>query len=232
MIIKKGKNKSNDPPDKKPPEASRPAPKKAVSLEAFIPKIKERQERRRGDRRRGYRRIDDRNIISRAQEEANGIRELASKEGFEHSLNFYKEEIEKLNFAINELLTAKEKVMEESIPDIALIALKAAEKIIQKEVKLDDKIILNVVSEIISSLGRDEAEIIVKTHEDDVQIVQENLPEIYPGNNKTKIIVLPEDDIERGSCIVQTKNGIVDAKFSTQLQILQKALESGLGFKE
>ena len=30
----------------------------------------QRQERRRGDRRRGYRRIDDRNLISRAQEEA------------------------------------------------------------------------------------------------------------------------------------------------------------------
>ena len=35
----------------------------------------QRQERRRGDRRRGYRRIDDRNLISRAQEEAEMIKE-------------------------------------------------------------------------------------------------------------------------------------------------------------
>ena len=32
--------------------------------------FKQRQERRRGDRRRGFRRIDDRNLISRAREEA------------------------------------------------------------------------------------------------------------------------------------------------------------------
>ena len=43
--------------------------------------FKQRQERRRGDRRRGFRRIDDRNLISRAKEEANSIREAAAKEG-------------------------------------------------------------------------------------------------------------------------------------------------------
>ena len=33
----------------------------------------QRQERRRGSRRRGYRRIDDRNLVSRAQEESENI---------------------------------------------------------------------------------------------------------------------------------------------------------------
>ena len=41
----------------------------------------QRQERRRGDRRRGFRRIDDRNLISRAREEADAIKESAIKEG-------------------------------------------------------------------------------------------------------------------------------------------------------
>ena len=35
--------------------------------------FEQRQERRRGSRRRGYRRIDDRNLVSRAQEEAEAI---------------------------------------------------------------------------------------------------------------------------------------------------------------
>ena len=46
----------------------------------------QRQERRRGDRRRGYRRIDDRNLISRAQEEADQIKESAAKEGYKAGL--------------------------------------------------------------------------------------------------------------------------------------------------
>ena len=35
----------------------------------------QRQENRRGERRRGYRRVDDRNLVSRAQEEAEQIKE-------------------------------------------------------------------------------------------------------------------------------------------------------------
>jgi len=230
MIIKKGKNKPAVSPDKKSPIVlpSAKKPEKTKTPEGFNPKIKERQERRRGDRRRGYRRIDDRNIISRAQEEANTIRELASKEGFEHSANIYKEEIEKLNQAINDLLTAKETVMRQAIPDIAVLAVKAAEKIIKKQVEIDDKVILSLVSEVIKSVSRDETEIIVKTNKKDVQIVKENLPEIYPHNDKTKITVLPEDGVERGSCIVETKNGLIDATFSTQLKMLEKAIKSGM----
>ena len=42
----------------------------------------QREERRTGNRRRGYRRIDDRNLISRAQEEAIQIKEAAYQEGY------------------------------------------------------------------------------------------------------------------------------------------------------
>ena len=48
--------------------------------------FKQRQERRRGDRRRGFRRIDDRNLISRAREEAQNIKEAAAKEGYQEGL--------------------------------------------------------------------------------------------------------------------------------------------------
>ena len=49
--------------------------------------FKQRNERRRGDRRRGFRRIDDRNLISRAREEADAIREAAAKEGYQAGLS-------------------------------------------------------------------------------------------------------------------------------------------------
>ena len=48
--------------------------------------FKQRYERRRGDRRRGFRRIDDRNLISRAREEAATIREAAAKEGYDNGI--------------------------------------------------------------------------------------------------------------------------------------------------
>ena len=69
--------------------------------------FKQRQERRRGDRRRGFRRIDDRNLISRAKEEANSIREAAAKEGYQEGLSEAKEDIERVKEAIGEFFSKK-----------------------------------------------------------------------------------------------------------------------------
>jgi len=232
MIIKK-KQKTKTPDkeakfstEKKPSPA--PVEKTPESSNFPYPRIKERQERRRGDRRRGYRRIDDRNLLSRAQEEANAIKESASREGFEYGVDISKEEIRKLNSAINEFISAKERVMQNAVPDIALLAVKAAEKMVKKELEIDENVILGVVSEVIQSVSKDETEIKIKTNPNDAELVREKLPEVYPYNENTKIMVIPDEDVDWGSCIVETRNGIVDARFSTQLQILQKALEAGL----
>ena len=119
--------------------------------------------------------------------------------------------------------------MQESIPDIAILAVKVAEKIIKRELKLNDKIILDIVSEVIKSISKDETEITIKTNKNDTELVRENIPEIYPYNEgKTRIIVMTDETVDRGSCIVETRNGIIDARFSTQLKILQKALETSI----
>lgn len=231
MIIKKSKQNPINPENNRqkidlPP---RPAEKKLTPNAMSQALIKERQERRRGDRRRGYRRIDDRNLISRAQEEANAIKESAAKEGFDYGLNLSKEEIKKLNKAITEFIHAKERVMEQSAPDIAFLAVKVAEKVIKKHLEVDDKIVLNVVSEVLKTLGKGETNIIIRANPADVELIQENIPELYPyGDSNTKITVIKDEEVDWGSCIVETKSGMVDAKFSTQLQILQKALEAGL----
>ena len=234
MIIKKNKNNSNDPSNPNQPKQktdlnSKSAEKKPTVPAFQQPLIKERQERRRGDRRRGYRRTEDRNLISRAQEEANAIKESAAKEGFEYGIEISKEELKKLNRAITELLQSKEKAFEQAAPDIAFLAIKVAEKVIKKQLEIDDTIVLNIVTEVIKSLGKGETNILIKTNPADMQLIQDNIPDLYPyGDSNTKITVMKDEKVDWGSCIVETKSGIIDAKFSTQLQILQKALEVGL----
>ena len=70
--------------------------------------FKQRQERRRGDRRRGFRRIDDRNLISRAREEAQSIKEAAAKEGYQEGLEQAKADILDVKNAITAFLGAKQ----------------------------------------------------------------------------------------------------------------------------
>jgi len=231
MIIKKNRQNQTTQEEKKqtPNLPTMPAEKKPPAPAPIQPMIKERQERRRGDRRRGYRRIEDRNLISRAQEEGNAIKESSAKEGFEYGLNISKEELKKLNKAITELIQAKEKIMEQSAPDIAILAVKVAEKIIKKQLEIDDTIVLNVVTDVLKSLGKGETNIIIRANPMDAEIIQENIPDLYPyGDSNTKLTVIKDDNVDWGSCIVETKSGMIDAKFSTQLLIIQKALEAGL----
>jgi flagellar biosynthesis/type III secretory pathway protein FliH len=61
----------------------------------------------------------------------------------------------------------------------------------------------------------------------EAQLVRENIPNIYPyGNSNTKINVIGDDEIEEGCCVVETKSGMIDARFDTQLQILMKAFRT------
>lgn len=74
----------------------------------------QRAERRRGDRRRGYRRIDDRNLISRAQQEAINIKEQASKEGFEKGLEEAHAAVNGLKDSLEEFFEYKDRLYEKS----------------------------------------------------------------------------------------------------------------------
>lgn len=222
MIIKKNKSQIDET------KQTIPTAEKQTAGSTFV-RIEEREERRRGDRRRGYRRIDDRNLISRAHEEAGTIKEIAAKEGFEYGLNQAKEEINKLNETILGLSEIKEIALNQASNDIAFIAINVAEKIIKKEVETDKQIILNIISDVLKQIGKDETNIIIKTNASETQLVRENIPQIYPyGNQHTKITVIEDEQIEEGCCIVETKSGMIDAKFDTQLQILMKAFKAGI----
>lgn len=190
--------------------------------------MQERAERRRGDRRRGYRRIDDRNLISRAHEEASMIREQAKREGFEQGIEVAKKELKKLGYAMSELLNARDTVMTQSQSEIAFIAIKVAEKIIKTQVECDDKIVLGIISDVLKEVGKNETFIVIKTNPQDVEIVKNSIPELFPyGGKQVRIDVEAQDDIERGSCMVETGSGVIDARFSTQLSIIKRAFEEG-----
>lgn len=213
------------------PVVSRPAvPSYDVLNDIDIDAIaQERFERRRGDRRRGYRRVDDRNLISRAEEEAKVIKENASRDGFNQGLMLARQQLEDFRTVIEDLMRAKEESVSVIQNDVVEIALSIAKKIIKKEPSLDRGIVLSIISDVIKDIGRDEKHIIIKVHPDDAGHVRENLSNLFPSlQSDVRILVETEESVEEGSCIVETKNGLVDARFSTQLEILENAFKERL----
>lgn len=242
MIIKK-QNKSNEqraqqvvqPQATMPQEQVivQPQPQPSPEVEAPIDlfdldniDFSQRQERRRGDRRRGYRRIDDRNLISRAQEEADSIKETAAKEGYRAGIEQAESDIIALRSKIADFISSKQEVFEFIAPDILEISVDIARKIIKKEVEQDPQVILNSIVDVMRTLSKEEPRIMVKLNPLQVDLVKTELPEYISSMGiDAKITVIGDDAIEEGGCILNTNNGIVDASIDTQLEIIKEALK-------
>ena len=240
MIIKK-QNKSNEQRAQQvvQPQATMPQtqalvqPQPTPEVEAPIDLFDldnidfyQRQERRRGDRRRGYRRIDDRNLISRAQEEADTIKETAAKEGYRAGIEQAESDILALRSKIADFISSKQEVFEFIAPDILEISVDIARKIIKKEVEQDPQVILNSIVDVMRTLSKEEPRITVKLNPLQVDLVKTELPEYISSMGiDAKITVIGDDSIEEGGCILNTNNGIVDASINTQLEIIKAALK-------
>ncbi len=188
--------------------------------------FKQRQERRRGDRRRGFRRIDDRNLISRAKEEANSIREAAAKEGYQDGLKDAKADIERIRDSIDVFFNAKQEVYESIAPDVLEISLDIAKKIIKKEMHENPEILLENIKDILSGLSKEETKIMLKVNPTQVAMLKQEVPEaVSAAGLEAKVIIIPDENIMEGGCMMTTTNGVTDATIESQLAIISEVLK-------
>lgn len=188
--------------------------------------FKQRQERRRGDRRRGFRRIDDRNLISRAREEAVSIKEAAAKEGYQDGLAQAKEDIAEVKNAITAFLSAKQEVFDYIAPDILEISVDIAQKIIKRELQQDPNIILDNITDILKGLSKEETKVTLRVNPSQVSFLKQEMPTVL--NNvglDAKILIVPDETVIEGGCMVTTTNGVIDATIEAQLAVISEALK-------
>lgn len=187
----------------------------------------QREERRTGNRRRGYRRIDDRNLISRAQEEAIQIKEAAYQEGYNLGLEKAQSDLVALKSNIGAFLSSERRVFDAIAPDIIEISLEVAKKIIKHEVQVDPQIVIDTVLDILKDIPKNEPKITLMVNPSQAQYVKDNLPEqLTLLGVESKLSILADENVTEGSCVVQTNNGVVDASIDAQIDIIQKALRS------
>ena len=188
--------------------------------------FKQRQERRKGDRRRGFRRIDDRNLISRAREEADAIKEAAAKEGYNAGLEAAKFDIENIKASIAEFMNAKQEVYNSIAPDILEISLDIAKKIIKKEMSEDPQVLLANIKDIMKGLSKEETKITLRVNPSQAAILKQDVPEVATSLGlEAKIIVVSDENVMEGGCLVTTTNGVIDATVESQLAIISEVLK-------
>ncbi len=212
------------------PQQIQPEPQKEITEEDLFSldniDFKQRQERRKGDRRRGFRRVDDRNLISRAREEADAIRESAVKEGYQAGMGQASEELQQIRETFAAFMNAKQEVYEQIAPDILEISVDIAQKIIKKEVSEDPQVLVNNIVDVLKSLSKDENKIALRVNPVQVDVVKQQVPEILTiAGLDARVSVLADEEVSEGGCLVTTSNGVVDATVETQLSVICEALK-------
>ncbi len=188
--------------------------------------FEQREERREGTRRRGYRRSQDRNIVTRAQQDAISIREVAKKEGYNDGLKKAQADLKDIKDKLSGFFNCKEEVYNKVSGCILEIAMEIAKKIINKEVDENKEYIISMIKGLLDDINKTENKIILKVSPKDVEIVKDKTTEIFSGQGfEAKISVIPDNSIEDGGVILETSNGIIDATINTQIAIMEQALK-------
>lgn len=235
MIIKKNKNKkivqetvTEKAEEKQDAVSEETSPELVFDISDID--FNSRIERRQGDRRRGYRRIDDRSLVSRAQQEAISIKENARISGYQEGLKNAQKDIEKLENSLKNFLDLKEKIYDEISPKILDISMEVAKKIIKQEVETNQDLLKEIILDALEKLTKNEKQIVLKVSPTDRDYVKLNIDEVLSqAQVEARVSVQQDSNLVKGSVIVETSNGLIDASINTGLQIIEELFKNMQG---
>ena len=105
--------------------------------------------------------------------------------------------------------------------DIVDLVLEVAEKVIAKEIEKPDYII-GLVSEAVEKAAS-KKDTIVKVSEEDYDFIVSNKDKILLNvEGFGEVEILKETSLEKGSCIVETKFGIIDGSLKTRMKQVEQ----------
>ncbi|HSQ74393.1 MAG TPA: FliH/SctL family protein, partial [Bacteroidota bacterium] len=108
--------------------------------------------------------------------------------------------------------------------DAYAFALAVAERIVKREIQLDDEIVVRQVREALRRIVGVES-IKVRVHPDDEVLIRSHRAALLALTDTTRDVVIEADHtIERGGCILESASGNVDARIATQLRQVEHAL--------
>ena len=160
-------------------------------------------------------------IISNTNLEAKAIKEKVYKETIQAANKETELIKEQARIVLKELFEVKREALNQANKEIIKVALDLAEKIIRYKVSVDPNILQTQVIEAIKKATSEADRVQVFVNSSDLKALEESIPQmekLFPSG--VDIIPLASDSVDPGSCIVETKSGQLDARFSTQLQAL------------
>jgi type III secretion protein L len=150
--------------------------------------------------------------------ECETLKEQARKEGFQEG---FKEWAAQTALLEQEIIKVRGELEKFLVP----VALKAAKKIVGREMELSDDAIVDIVSNTLKSVSQHK-KITIYVNKKDLDALERNRSRLKDIFESLEVLSLRErNDIAPGGCIVETEGGIINAQLENQWRILENALE-------
>lgn len=152
------------------------------------------------------------------EKECESLKEKAKEEGFNEGLAKFNEHIMQFD---KELKKIKHETQKAVIP----IALKAAKKIVSKELELHPEAIVDIVLQALSPVKQNHKIRIYVNKADKEALESEKgrIKEVF--EHLQALSILERADVSPGGCIIETESGIINASIENQWRALESAFE-------
>lgn len=151
-------------------------------------------------------------------EEVEKLKEQAQKEGFEEGFKKWMEHIAKVEEEIIQVRHETEKV---ALP----VALKAAKKIVGRELEVSENAIVDIVSNSLKAVVTHKR-ITIYVNRKDLESLEKSRSDLKNLFENLEILTLRErSDVAPGGCIIETEGGIINAQLENQWRIMENAFD-------
>ena len=158
-------------------------------------------------------------MLKRSKKSCQNARAKAKEEGFSEGLDQFNKQI--LHFE-NQLKTLRHETQRQILP----LALKAAKKIVNRELESDPNVIVDIVSGALRPVTQ-YRQIKIYVHKDDKDILEAEKPKLKEILEQVQnLSIIERDDIEKGGCVIETEAGIINASLENQWRSLEAAFET------
>lgn len=147
------------------------------------------------------------------------IKEQAFREGYEDGFKEWTEHLVNFEKQVQSMQKEIEKLV---IP----IALKAAKKIVGREVELSEDVIVDIVAANLKAVAQHKR-ITIYVNKKELDVLEKNKPRLRElFEHLESLSIRPRDDVAAGGCVIETEIGIINAQMEHRWLALEKAFDA------
>lgn len=176
---------------------------------------------------------DARAMVEDTLAEAQRLRQEAIDAGYQEGLrkavSEYAQAIDTLQNLMNNLREERETFLSGVESQVVKLSVEIAEKILRRELEAKPEAILEIIRLALLQLA-DRNSITLHVSPQDAELIRRHRDEIRDAAGGIKSIEIIEDRrVDRGGCIAESTSGSLDARVSSQLSEIERALLEATG---